>query len=398
MSNTANPIRVLHFSSTKKDNCGVGKYQEACVDAIAEVNAEMGTGVENAFFGVSPYQTREMSPAELDKTMQRLKEELKDYDILHIQHEFGLFWKDEVARIVEAGKAAGKKVVFTIHLSPGFVKELDPVKLKGLGPRSMMAYLRQYRHHRVKMNQHAVPMRRADLIIVHNTVTQNALVALGVDPSRIRKFIHPVDPITNPPVTHNVEKWLNKQDGDVIMCMAGFLHKYKGTLAAVEALKFLPPNYKLLLAGSVKGDSNEMSYEDEVADAIYSFGLQDRVYITGYIKSDEYLNSIIRESDVCVFPYDKVYYGSASSGALGLAFTNCKPIVAYPTETIKEAAKEVEGSVVLCQTFAYYELAREVKNIDLKKQSELSREFAEKMAWPKQVGKIVDFYKELINN
>ncbi|MGF7228606.1 MAG: glycosyltransferase [Candidatus Saccharibacteria bacterium] len=392
MNKTAKPIRVLHFSSTKKDNCGVGKYQEACVDAMVEA----GVGVENTFFEVSPYQTREMSPAELEKTMERLKEELKDYDILHIQHEFGLFWQDEVARVVEAGKAAGKKVVFTIHLSPSFVKELDPVRLGGLGPHSVMDYLRKYRHHRAKMNLHVVPMRRADLIIVHNTVTQNALIALGIDPSRIRKFIHPVDPIANPPVTHNVEKWLNKKDGDVILCMAGFLHKYKGTLAAVEALKFLPSNYKLLLAGSVKGDSIEMSYEDEVADVIDAHNLKDRVYITGYIKSDEYLNSLIRESDICVFPYDKVYYGSASSGALGLAFTNCKPIIAYPTETIKEAAKEVEGSVVLCQTFAYYELAREVKNIDLKRQSELSRQFAEKMAWPQQVGKIVEFYKEIL--
>src|SRR5687768_14837510 len=155
MSKTPKPIRVLHFSSTNKDNCGVGKYQEACNAALANVSE-----VENTFFEVSPYQTREMSPGELDQVMQRLKDKLEDYDILHIQHEFGLFWKDEIARVVEAGKSAGKKVVFTIHLSPSFVKELHPVKLHGLGPRSIMAYLRQYRHHRVKMRQHILPMRR----------------------------------------------------------------------------------------------------------------------------------------------------------------------------------------------------------------------------------------------
>jgi glycosyltransferase involved in cell wall biosynthesis len=382
---------VLHFSSTNKDNCGIGKYQEACLAALADVPE-----VENTFFEVSPYRLREMSPPELDKTMKQLRKELKGYDILHIQHEFGLYWHDEVARIVEAGQRAHKKIVFTVHLSPGFVKELRPVRLGGLGPASFVAFLRQYKHHKIKMRQHILPMREADLIIVHNDVTLNALTELGVDPRRIRKFSHPVYPITEPPVTHDTDKWLNRRKDDVVLCMAGFLHRYKGTLAAVEALKFLPSNYKLLLAGSVKGDSNELSYEDKVTDAIYNYNLQDRVYITGYIESDVYLNSLIRECDVCVFPYDKIYYSSASSGALGLAFTNCKPVVAYPTESLKEAAKEVEGAVVLCQTFAYYELAREVKDLDLEKQSELSRQYAEKLAWPKQAQKIVGFYQELV--
>lgn len=385
------PIRVLHFSSTSKDNCGVGKYQEACLGAIP-VSAK----VENEFFAISPYQTRGMSSHELDKAMVQLESELKDFDILHIQHEFGLFWQDEVARAVAAAKRAGKKVVFTIHLSPGFVKELQPVKLRGLGPRSFMTYLRQMRHHRVKMRQHILPMREADLVIVHNEVTKQALQDLGIAADRIKKFSHPVHPVVQQPTTREVDTWLNRQKGDVVLCMVGFLHRYKGTLAAVEALKFLPRNYKLLLAGSVKGDSNESSYEDEVADAIYAYGLQDRVYITGYIADDNHLNSIIRQCDVCVFPYDKVYYSSASSGALGLAFTNSMPIIAYPTESLKEAAKEVEGAIVLCETFSYYEIAREAQRIDLKKQTELSKQYAEKLSWPKMSEQIVSFYQNLV--
>lgn len=391
MNSTQNPVRVLHFTSTSKDNCGVGKYQEAAIAAMANMPE-----IQNDIFEVSPYQTRGMSPAELDKVMSKLKQELENYDILHIQHEFGLFWHEEIAKIVETAKSAGKKVAFTIHLSPGFIKELHEPKLHGVGPRSLVKYLREMRHHKVKLRQHILPMREADLIIVHNTVTFNALKDLGVNPDRIKKFTHPVYPIVEPPVTHNVDKWLNKQPGDVILCMVGFLHRYKGTLAAVNALKFLPPNYKLLLAGSVKGDSNEVSYEDQVADAIDQYGLKDRVYITGYIKDDTQLNSIIRECSVCVFPYDKVYYSSASSGALGLAFTNCMPIVAYPTESLKEAANEVDDAIVLCQTFSYYELAREVKDIDLKKQSELSRQYAEKLSWNKQAKKIVEFYEALV--
>lgn len=384
-------IRVLHFSSTSRDNCGVGKYAEAAIAGMAA-----STEVENKIFDISPYRTREMSPKELDIAMEKLKEELKDYDILHIEHEFGLFWKDEIARLVEVGKSAGKKIVFTIHLSPSFVKELHPVRLHGMGPRSIALYLRQYRHHRVKMRYHIIPMRQADLIIVHNNVTRRSLEGLGIDPSRIKRLSHPVYPIANPPKAPEVKSWLHVKEGDVVLCMAGFLHKYKGTLEAVNALRFLPENYKLLLAGSVKGDSDETSYENQVTDAIDVYGLKSRTYITGYIEDDDKLNSIIRACDICVFPYDKAYYSNASSGALNLAFTNCMPVVAYPTESLKEAAKEVEGAVVLCETFAYYEIAREVQRVDLKKQSELSRTYAEKLAWPKMAKKIVAFYKEVV--
>ncbi|MGD8374149.1 MAG: glycosyltransferase [Candidatus Woesebacteria bacterium] len=387
--NQARTIKVLHFSPTSQDNCGVGKYQEAFVESAADLP------VQNDFFDVSPYRTRNMSPEELGHAINHLADVIKDYDILHIQHEFGLFWHDEIIKAVEVAKLADKKVVFTIHLSPGFVKELHPVRLHGLGPRSWVNYLRQSKHHNLKMSQHIQPMMQADLLIVHNQATLEALKELGVDSSKIKEFAHPVLPITNPPKTNEVKKWLSVKDGDVVMCMAGFLHKYKGTLAAVKALKFLPKNYKLLLAGSVKGDSNQVSYEDKVADAIYKYKLQDRVYITGYIESDERLNSLIRECDVCVFPYDRVYYASASSGALGLAFANCMPVVAYPTESFKEAAQNVKGSIALCETFSYYELAREVKKIDTKKQSELSKEYAQKLSWSKSAKKIVEFYKEL---
>lgn len=392
MSNENTPVRVLHFSSSYRNpGCGVGKYQEEYLASMAD-----SPEVENTFFEISPYETREMSPQELTKALDQLKRTLRDYDILHIQHEFALYWGFEFARIVEAAKSVGKKVVITVHLSPGNVKEISPVRLRGLGPRSLMAYLRQLRHHKLKWRQHIVPMQQADLLIVHNEVTVNALKGLGVQPERIKKLPHPVYPVSDPPVSHEASKRLNKQDGDVIIGMIGFLHRYKGTLAAVHALKFLPENYKLLLAGSVKGDSDDISFEDKVTDAIYNLGLKDRVYITGFVPGDDQLNALIRECDICVYPYDRVYYANASSGALNLALANSRAVIGYPTESIKEAAREVEGAIILCETFAYYELAREVQRIDIPKQMELAKKYAEKMAWPKAGKQLIGFYRELV--
>ncbi len=392
MSEANTPVKILHFSSTYRDvGCGVGKYQEeylACMAGSSEV--------ENKFFDISPYQTRVMGLGELTNTMRKLQDELKNYDILHIQHEFGLYWGSEFAMLVTAAKAMGKRVVVTMHLSPGNVKETIRPRLRGLGPRSLMAFARQMRHHRVKWRQHIKPLLMADAVIVHNEVTAQCLRDYGIPSDRIFKIPHPVYEISEPPVSHDVDGWLNKKDGDVILCMVGFLHRYKGTTAAIKALNFLPENYKLLLAGSVKGDSDEVSFEDKVTDLIDQHNLKDRVYITGFIEDDNRLNGLIRECDVCVYPYDKVYYANASSGALNLALANDMPVVAYPTESIKEAAAEVPGAIVLCETFAYYELAREVQRLDFDKQRGLARQYAERMAWPKAAQALVGLYKKLV--
>jgi glycosyltransferase involved in cell wall biosynthesis len=385
------PVKVLHFSSTKRDKgCGVARYQEAYVSGMADM-----PGVVNKFFAVSPYQTRIMNAEELEVTMRKLSEELKDYDILHIQHEFGLYWHNQFARIVETGKAAGKKVIVTIHLSPANVKEIAPVKLGGFGPHSIVAYLRQLRHHNAMVQEHIVPMRTADMLIVHTDITAKYLVGLGIDPERITKLEHPVYEVSAPPVSHEVAEALDKQPGDIIFCITGYLHRYKHVTDAVRALKFLPANYKLALLGGIKADSDDIGYENRITNLVDRLGIAGRVYISGFIADDERLDALIRECDVCVYPYDRVYYANANSGALGLAFSNSKPAIAYPIESIKEVDEEVKDAVILCQTFAYYELARELKRIDIPHQVERSKAYAKKLAWPKMAVKLADLYVKI---
>lgn len=381
-------IRVLHFSSHDED-CGVGKYQEQYLVGMADL-----PGVHNKFFDISPYQTRVMAPAELQKVLDQLKKELREYDILHIQHEFGLYWFDQFSKIVDTAKSAGKKVVVTVHLSPTYA--IKPVRLKGLGPRSVIKYLRDRRNYNRMVQWHVEPMRKADLIVAHNEPTIQSLKAFGVDPERIQKLVHPVYHVPTPPASDEIRKSLNKEEGDVVYCITGFLHRYKGILGAVRALKYLPPNYKLALIGGVKADSDEVIFQDKVTDLIDQLGLHDRVYITGFVPDDDRLNALIRECDVCVYPYDREYYSSLSSGSLNLAFANAMPVISYPTTSLKETASISDGALVLTDTFAYYELARELKRIDRRKQSKLSAAYAEKMAWPKMAKKLTELYQSVV--
>lgn len=385
-------IRVLHFSS-RYEECGVAKYLGHYIKGMQDIPE-----IENDYFEVSPYATPDMSSADLDAMAAKLREKLKDFDILHVQHEFALYAHDSFRRIVEAGKQSGKKIVITVHISPSLHGASKAAHLKGLGPHSMVLYLRDKRHHKWFIDSYIEPFKMADIVIVHNEAAVNSLKGFGIASERIVKMAHPVQEYDTPKPSNRIVSELNKKPGDIIYCTIGFIHKYKGIVDAAKALKYLPDNYKLAILGGMKADSDDIGYYNKLTDLISDWGLRDRVYISGYLPTDDELNAAIRECDACVYPYDRVYYSNVSSGSFNQGFANDMPVIAYPTDTIKEMAEVSNGAVVLSETFAYYELARAIKNADFKKQRELSRAYAEKAAWPKISKELAALYTQVFNS
>jgi len=370
-------VKVLQFSSRSSDNCGVGKYQENFVNVFNDMSDE----IETEFFNSSPYKTRLMSQAQLNEVISELKNKLKNYDILHIQHEFGLFSNTEFAQLVEAGKSLGKKVIVTVHLSPALAFKFKP--RTGIGPRSVINYLRQKRLHGIFKQRHIIPMREADLLITHNIGTTNNLVEYGIKRQNILQIHHPVLPITKPKqVSTEIADALNKQPGDTVYATVGFMHSHKGIQDAVKALKYLPKSYKLAIIGGMQPISDETNIYNKITDLVDALDLKERVYITGFVEDDDRLNALIREVDYAVYAYNNVYYGQVSSGALNLAFSNERPVVAYPTDSFKEANKEFD-QIILTNTAAYYELARELSRVDKDAQLKKILHYATKYSWPK---------------
>lgn len=265
-------VRVLHFSS-RYEECGVAKYLGHYMKGMAD-----SPGVENEYFDVSPYQTPAMSEDELKAMEDSLEEKLKSFDILHIQFEFAIYAHDSFKRIVKAGNRSGKKVVVTLHISPDQHGASKPIQLHGLGPHSFVTFLKQKRSRLRFIDLYIKPFRMADLILVHNEPTVASLIRFGVKPENIKKTIHPVQVYPEPPRTHIISKALNRQDGDVIYCTIGFLHRYKGLFDAVRALKFLPVNYKLAILGGMKEDSDDVELYNKLCDLIDNLGLQSRIY------------------------------------------------------------------------------------------------------------------------
>jgi len=383
-----NKVRVLQFSPHGESD-GIARYEEQYVKALTDM-----PDVETAFFDVSPLQYRHLSEGEKKQVLDQLKNTLSSYDMLHIQHEFGLFNPGDFRDIVQVAKQSGKKVVISMHLSPAFA--IKPVKLGGLGPHSWIHYARQMRYRKRMEAWNIEPIRRADAVLVHDEHTASSLREWGVQSERIHVLPHPVYDFPTPPESTVIAEKLQRQDGDVIYCTVGMMHRYKGVFDAVRALNFLPKNYKLAIVGGIHPLSEDLPMYNKLCDLIDALGMKERVYITGFIEDDNIFNALIRECDVCVYPYDGTYYAHVSSGAINLALANKKPVIAYPTATFKELSELSDGAVVMTQTFAYYELARELERIDAKKQAGLSETYAKKMAWPKVARKLVSVYQEIL--
>ena len=387
-------IKVLQFSSRSADSCGVGKYQEQFVHEVGMDTQSLG--VETTFFDSSPYRTRLMNEIELKEEVGRLKNTLiKDsYDILHIQHEFGLYHNEEFAKIVTAAKEAGVRVVVTVHLSPALAFKFKP--REGVGLRSAVHVVRQRRLHNIFKQRHIEPFNHADLLITHNNGATASLIDYGVNPKKILQIKHPViDKIQPNIVSTEIAENLNRKEGDTIFATVGFMHKYKGFEDAVRALKYLPETYKLAIIGGMQPISDEKNIYNHLCNVVDSLNLKERVYITGYVESDDRLNALIREADVCVYPYNNAYYGQVSSGALNLAFANDVPVIAYPTDSFKESNDEF-GQITLTTSAAYYELARELKRVDVSTQKKAIAHYASKYSWQNSTRVICDAYKRLL--
>lgn len=384
----ADKTRVLHFTP-HNENCGIGKYQEQFLAVMVGMK-----DVENEVFKYSPYQTRGMSEIEFTPILNKLVEQMQNFDILHIQHELAFFKHGELARMIRAVQTLGKKVLITVHTAPD--AEYQQPRLSGFGPHSLVHYARTKRAAGQTEQNHLVGLRLANLVLVHNAVTKESLARHGIN--RVKVIDHPVFESNFKLKSEEISKVLKLKNGDVILATVGFITPFKGVLAATKALSFLPANYKLAIIGGPHPSSDDDGTLDQVCDYIVQNNLLERAYITGYIEEDERLDALIRECDVCLYPYDKKYYSFVSSGALAHGLANYKPIVAYPTASFVEINRNNNDVLALTKSFNYYELARSIQNMNKAELAAGSKTYAEKHSFSNEAKKLIEIYKNLASS
>lgn len=381
-------MRILHFT-THNEDCGIGKYQEQYLAALLSQD-----DVYNEIFPYSPNKTKLMSNIELSEALIELRTMMRSFDALHIQHELSFFKHDELDQIIKTVKGMSKKVIVTVHTAPA--AQYQRPQRFGFGPRSIFHYLRSVRAAHEFSRRYIAPLLGADLLLVNNTATKKDLTEHGINPKNIMVITIPVPVIDQTPKSEEIREALSFKPGDKIFASIGFLSRMKGVDQAIKALTLLPDNYKLAIIGGIHPSGGQEPLLDELSDLITHHNLVDRVYVTGYVRDDDRLNALIRECDICVFPYDTKYYSYVSSAALNNAFANRKPAIVYPTQSFTEINKS-RITVDITKSANYYELARSIKSINIDDLIEKSTQYAKEYSYENESAKLVAIYTQLIS-
>lgn len=384
-------IRVLHIS-THHEPCGIGKFQEKCVKTMNEVGESV-----NDFYYLSLNKIKVLPSKDRKNEIKSIVSKSQEYDIVHIQHEFGFFYKSGkgFSEIVNALKSANKPIVTTIHTAPELL--LASERLNSRTIRGIVGYaLRKAKNKRTIKNK-IKPLSSVDKVITFNNFTKNQLINVaGISPSNVYKTMLPV-PSVAIHKNKRIRELMDAKSDDIILCTSGFINEYKGFDRAVKSLKYLPDTYKLAILGGINPDSGKSSVYDGISDLIISLGLEKRVYISGYIEDDEQLSVLMQGCDIALYPYDVKYYRLASSDAINKAIGCEIPIVAYPTASFKEINDSVNGVLALTDTPNYYELVRLIKTIDSKRLVENEIVYKQKYNYKQASAELIALYKDIVD-
>jgi len=381
-------IKVLHLT-THNEVCGIAKYQEQFMRAM-----ESEKDIENVVFDVSPNKTRFMTKEEYKPVLAHFTSMLEKADMLHIQHELSFYKHTELSNVMQIAHKMHKPVIITIHTA--LTVEYKQAKLLGYLPKYFILFLRELKRQKNFEKVHLNPLKQADLILVHNNATKISLESIGINVNKIKIIKLPIPNIRQTLNNNYLADKLNIKAGDILICTIGFVSKTKGIDQAIKALRYLPENFKLAIIGGSHPDSKDKGYLDELTDYIADNNLKERVYITGYIEDDNELNDLISECSICVYPYDGNYYSYVSSAALNNGLANNKAVITYPIPTFDEINNENEV-IKVTKSPNYYELAKEITHLDIKKYSLLSKEYANKYSYNKEAAKMAEVYRKMFN-
>lgn len=384
-------LKVLHVS-THHEPCGIGKFQEKCVEALRTMG-----GSVNDFYPLSLNKIKVMNSDNRRKELQKIVEASKDYDLVHIQHEFGFFYRDGLGfdELIVALKRNRTPVILTIHTAPELL--LAPSQLSSLSVRGFLGYARRRYRNRQTIKYKIKPFSKVDKIVTFNRFTEEQLISLaGVEPQNIFKTMLPV-PDAKLERNKKIRQIMNVDDDTIILCTTGFINEYKGFDQAIKALKFLPDNYSLAILGGINPDSGNPSVYDGLTDLILTLGLENRVYISGYIEDDSELAVLMQGCDIALYPYSMQYYKMASSDAINKAISYRLPVVAYPTQSFKEINRAIDGTIMLTQSANYYELVRSIKNLNTEELISKEAEYYSHYNYQETARELLDIYRATVN-
>lgn len=306
-------MKVAYVSTYLPQECGIATYTDYVIQGIRTVSplveikvvAEKGAApVKRNKFEVVPCWDRN------ENYVEPIISNIKDADIVHIQHEYGIYSLDgRLPALLRRLNAEGKRAIITIHcIRPsqfsvnGVKDELFVKKIAEL----------------------------ADEVIVHLDAQRAILERLGIPSVKIHVITHGT-------ALSNADKKASRvrlqlPERGKIITVFGFINPFKGLDVSLEVLKEVREEVEgayLFIAGGLPPTAPKkvMDYVKMLRNKIEELGLADSVIFPTKFFSDEEIPYIFGASDVVLYPH--YHEDRSASGSVHLAIGAKKPVIAY---------------------------------------------------------------------
>ena len=237
--------------------------------------------------------------------------------------------------------------------------------------------------------------KNAAKLIVHNSHQANVLINNGIISDTVLIMSHGIpDFLVSIKPMPEAKKAIGVE-GKTVMTIFGFINWRKGYELAIQALKELPDNVILMIAGGIRVKKDD-DYLRRLTGLIKKNKLTSRVIITGYL-SPELIPDYLNASDLILAPA----ISAAGSGSLSLAIAYGKPIVASDSAANREIINKIPCLEIFRSADAddlYNKIWHLLKNEQRRKILSINAlEYAKMFSYLEMARKTKEAYQDVLN-
>lgn len=369
-------MRIGFISTYPPIECGIATYTQYLTDALRDkkmdiyVVSHRGGSGKNVFVAFD-YEDGDLAEKAFSMMMRLTP------DIVHIQHEFGLYGKHygvSVIPLILKFRLAGIPVVTTLHT----------------------VYDKISYEHLVIINS---IIENSDAVIVHEIYQMKALKHYFKEKSLLDKIhVVPHGAREIKPI-ENAKASLGIPCNTKVVLMIGYFRPNKGFERIVRLWPGIVEKHKvndilLMIAGKIRGIEYR-DYRNALFNEINSSPVNDKIKVVRGQISQNSFDTIMSASDIVALPYSV----SSQSGIVAHSLAFGKPIVTSNTPVMALLIKKTHAGLI-CNTDKEY-----IDNIDrVLSDDNLRKEFSnnalryvnDNIAWSKIARRHIEIYKIIV--
>lgn len=364
-------MRVAFISTFPPIECGIGTYCSYLCDALIKL--------QNEILVISPFgaQGRNVFPVyhtqdtDMVSRIFNVSVDLTP-DIIHIQHEFGLYGSQRGVQVIELimrYKLAGVPVAVTFHtVYPKMMYDEDDIILKSI-------------------------VNESSAVIVHEDYQKDILRKKFGNESKIHVIHHGVREIG--PIPNAKQKL--ELEGKKVILICGYFRPSKGLH---KVIKWFPEiakrneNAILLIAGKLRS-IRHIEYQKQFFESINNSPAFDKIKVLRGQFPQKTFDTIVSSSDVVVLPYEI----GGQSGILAQCYAFHRPAITSDLFAFKKSFERSKGGLVCTTENDFIEnITKIISDDNLNNQYRQNiKNYVEKTAgWSYSAKKYMEVYQSII--